>query len=109
MASRSLRILRARTIVPIAAVFLGVAFLVGINMATASALGEFNNYINKFWGATDIVVTYGTEAPFYPNQTLHKMSNESLIRQTTQRLNWLGAIGNSLSNSTFFIVGVDPK
>ncbi len=78
-------------------------------MATASALGEFNNYINKFWGATDIIVTYGTEAPFYPNQTLSKVLSDPLVRQTTQRLNWLGATGNSASNTTFFIVGVDPK
>src|SRR5437867_1794607 len=78
-------------------------------MATASALGEFNNYINKFWGATDIIMTYGTEAPFYPNQTLSKVLSDPLVRQTTQRLNWLGATGNSASNTTFFIVGVDPK
>ena len=109
IASRSLPKRRARTILTIAAVFLGVALLVGINMATASALGEFNNYINKFWGATDIIVTYGTEAPFYPNQTLSKVLSDPLVRQTTQRLNWLGATGNSASNTTFFIVGVDPK
>jgi putative ABC transport system permease protein len=78
-------------------------------MATASALGEFNNYINKFWGATDIVVAYGTEAPFYSNQTLNIVQSNPLVRQTTQRLDWLGAIGNSVSNSTFFVVGVDPR
>ena len=109
IASRSLPKRRARTILTITAVFLGVALLVGINMATASALGEFNNYINKFWGATDIVVTYGTEAPFYPNLTLSKVLSDPLVWQTTQRLNWLGAIGNSASNTKFLIVGVDSK
>ena len=78
-------------------------------MATASAFGEFNNYVNKFWGATDIVVTYGIEAPFYPNQTLNKVLSDPLVRQTTQRLNWLGAVGTTVSNSTFFLVGVDPR
>jgi putative ABC transport system permease protein len=78
-------------------------------MATASALGEFNNYINKFWGATDIVVAYGTEAPFYSNRTLNIVQSNPLVRQTAQRLDWLGAIGNSVSNSTFFMVGVDPR
>src|SRR5207244_12735437 len=78
-------------------------------MATASALGEFNNYINKFWGATYIVVTYGTEAPFYPNLTLSKVLSDPLVSQTTQRLNWLGAIGNSASNTKFLTVGVDSK
>src|SRR5260370_11418891 len=32
-----------------------------------------------------------------------------MVRQTTQRLNWLGAIGNTVSNRTFFLVGVDPR
>jgi hypothetical protein len=109
IASRSVPKRRARTILTITAVFLGVALLVGINMATASALSEFNNYINKFWGATDIVVAYGTEAPFYSNRTLNIVQSNPLVRQTTQRLDWLGAIGNSVSNSTFFIVGVDPR
>jgi putative ABC transport system permease protein len=109
IASRSLPKRRARTILTVTAVFLGVALLVGINMATASALGEFNNYINKFWGATDIVVAYGTEAPFYSNQTLKTVQTNPLVRQTTPRLDWLGAIGNSAANTTFFMVGVDPR
>jgi len=109
IASRNLPKRRARTILTITAVFLGVALLVGINMATAGALGEFNSYINKFWGATDIVVAYGTEAPFYPNQALSILQGNPLVRQTTQRLDWLGAIGNSVSNTTFFMVGVDPR
>lgn len=109
IASRSLPKRRTRTILTIMAVFLGVALLVGINMATASALGEFNNYINKFWGATDIVVTYGTEAPFYSNQTLSIVRSHPLIRQTTERLDWFGAIGNPVSNTTFFMIGVDPR
>src|SRR3989442_6170340 len=94
IASRSLQKRRACTILTIAAVFLGVALLVGINMATASALGEFDNYINKFCGATDIVVTYGSEAPFYPNQTLSTVFSDPLVRQATPWLNWLAAIGN---------------
>jgi putative ABC transport system permease protein len=109
IASRSLPKRRARTILTITAVFLGVALLVGINMATASALGEFDNYINKFWGATDIVVAYGTEAPFSSNQTLNIVQSNPLVRQTTQRLDWLGAIGNSVSNTTFFMIGVNPR
>src|SRR3989442_959324 len=109
IASRSLRKRRARTILTVTAVFLGVALLVGINMATASALGEFNNYIDKFWGATDIVVAYGTEAPFYSNQTLKTVQNNPLVRQTSPRLDWLGAIGNSAANTTFLMVGVDPR
>ncbi|OLD55746.1 hypothetical protein AUI46_03530 [archaeon 13_1_40CM_2_52_13] len=108
IASRSLPKRRARTILTITAVFLGVALLVGINMATASALGEFNNYINKFWGATDVVVTSGNGLPF-SNQILYTVGNNSLVHQTAERLVWGGAIGTTTSNVTFFLTGVNPK
>jgi putative ABC transport system permease protein len=107
IAFRSLPKRRARAILTITAVFLGVALLVGINMATASALGEFNNYINKFWGITDIVVTSGNGLPF-SNQTLNNVENNSLVHQTAERLQSLGVIGTTASNTTFFLTGVNP-
>src|SRR5690348_7496993 len=107
IASRSLPKRRARTILTITAVFLGVALLVGINMATASALGEFNSYINKFWGTTDIVVTSGNGLPF-SNQTLNNVENNSLVHQTAERLQSVGVIGTTVSNTTFFLTGVNP-
>ncbi|MBO0887780.1 FtsX-like permease family protein [Candidatus Bathyarchaeota archaeon] len=113
IASRNLPKRRARTILTVTAVFLGVALLVGINMATASALGEFNSYINKFWGATDIVVSYGNEQSF-PNQTLsivqnvRDMHDQSLVKETAERYNWFGATRNSASNVTFFLDGINP-
>ena len=108
MASRNLPKRRARTILTVTAVFLGVALLVGINMATGSALGEFNSYINKFWGATDIVVTYGNEQSF-PNQTLIKVQTNSLVQRTAERYDWFGASGTSASNVTFFLDGINPS
>ena len=107
IASRSLPKRRARTILTIAAIFLGVALLVGINMATASALGEFNNYINKFWGTTDIVVTSGNELPF-PNQTMTVVQGNPLVRQTAERLQSIAWANNASSNTPFFLTGVDP-
>jgi putative ABC transport system permease protein len=107
IASRNLPKRRARTILTITAVFLGVALLVGINMATANALGEFNNYINKFWGATDIVVTSGNGLQF-SNQTISTVENNLLVHQTAERLVWGGVIGTSTSNTTFFLTGVNP-
>ena len=98
---------RARTILTITAVFLGVALLIGINMATSSALGEFNNYINKFWGATDIVVTSGNGLQF-SNQTLNTVENSALVHQTAERLVWGGLIGTTSSNTAFFLTGVNP-
>jgi putative ABC transport system permease protein len=75
-------------------------------MATASALGEFNNYINKFWGATDIVVTSGNGLPF-SNETLNIVQNNSLVHKTAERLQSGGVIGTSASNTTFFLTGVN--
>ena len=89
------------------AVFLGVALLVGINMATASALGEFNVYINKFWGATDIVVTSGNGLPF-SNQTLDTVQENILVHQTAERLEWGGRIGSNTSGTPFFLTGINP-
>src|SRR3989442_3658545 len=76
-------------------------------MATSSALGEFNNYINKFWGATDIVVTSGNGLQF-SNQTLITVQNSALVHQTAERLVWGGLIGTTSSNTTFFLTGVNP-
>ena len=89
------------------AVFLGVALLVGINMATASALGEFNVYINKFWGATDIVVTSGNGLPF-SNQTLDTVQENILVHQTAERLEWGGRIGSNTSGTPLFLTGINP-
>ena len=89
------------------AVFLGVALLVGINMATESALGEFNIYINKFWGATDIVVTSGNGLPF-SNQTLDTVQENILVHQTAERLEWGGRIGSNTSGTPFFLTGINP-
>src|SRR2546428_10886725 len=76
-------------------------------MATSSALGEFNNDISKFWGATDIVVTSGNGLQF-SNQTLNTVENNLLVHQAAERLVWGGAIGTTKSNTTFFLTGVNP-
>src|SRR5437870_10817769 len=76
-------------------------------MATSSALGEFNNYINQFCGATDIVVTSGNGLQF-SNQTLNTVENNVLVHQTAERLVWGGVIGTTSSNTTFFLTGVNP-
>src|SRR5438445_6801816 len=76
-------------------------------MATSSALGEFNKYIDKFWGVTDIVVTSGNGLQF-SNQTLNTVENNALVHQTAERLVWGGVIGTRSSNTTFFLTGVNP-
>jgi putative ABC transport system permease protein len=108
IASRNLPKRRARTILTILAVFLGVALLVGINMATTSALGEFNSYTDKFWGATDIVVSYGNEQSF-PNQTLSIVQSNSLVQKTAERYDWGGVSGTLASNVTYLLDGINPQ
>ena len=109
IASRNLPKRRLRTVLTITAVFLGIALFVGINMATASALAEFNSYINKFWGATDIVVTYGNDAPFVDQSVIDRVQNDPLVQQTAVRLDWFGLSQSSSSNVTYFIRGIDPR
>ncbi len=104
IAYRNLPKRRARTALTILAVILGVALLVGINLATASATGEFTNYINKFWGRTDIVVSYGGLPPVFPSHYLSSVEGASEVQQTAVRLVWFG----TTDNRTYFpLVGVN--
>jgi putative ABC transport system permease protein len=95
---------RARTALTILAVILGVALLVGINLATASATGEFTNYINKFWGRTDIVVSYGGLPPVFPSNYLSIVESAPEVQQTAVRLVWFGTTDN---RTLFPLVGVN--
>jgi putative ABC transport system permease protein len=104
IAYRNLPKRRARTTLTVIAVILGVALLVGINLATASATGEFTSYINKIWGRTDIVVSYGALPPVFDRQYLSNVQNAPEVQQTAERLVWFG----TLDNTTFFqFVGVN--
>ena len=104
IAYRNLPKRRARTALTILAVILGVALLVGINLATASATGEFTNYINKFWGRTDIVVSYGGLPPVFQSHYLSNVESAAEVQQTAVRLVWVG----TTDNRTFFpLVGVN--
>ena len=104
IAYRNLPKRRARTALTILAVVLGVALLVGINLATASATGEFTNYINKFWGRTDIVVSYGGLPPVFESRYLHIVDNTSGVQQTAARLVWFGTTD---SRTFFSLVGIN--
>src|SRR5216683_888140 len=108
IAYRNLPRRKARSILTATAVILGVALLVGINMATASAQTEFNGYINKFWGQTDVVVRYSAPVRFgsfpFESGNASVVGNVTGVRQTAERLDWIG----SPDNRTFFqLVGVD--
>ncbi len=80
-------------------------------MATASAMGEFTSYINKFWGQTDIIVRYAQPVPF--GTAPFGEGNLSLIRQvpeilqTAERINWVGTFGSLDNRTVFQLVGVN--
>src|SRR6266700_2036123 len=111
IAYRNLPRRKARSILTVTAVVLGVALLVGINMATVSAQGEFSGYINKFWGQTDIVVRYSAPVRFgnFPFQTGNTsiIGNVSGIRQTAERLDWIGSIDNHTYFQLAGVAGTD--
>jgi putative ABC transport system permease protein len=86
---------RARTALTILAVILGVALLVGINLATASATGEFTNYINKFWGRTDIAISYGAFPPVFQTGNLARVQASPEVARTAIRLVWFGALNKT--------------
>ena len=46
------------------AVALSVSLLVGVNLATDSASHAFREYLDKAWGGTDLIVTYGAPCSF---------------------------------------------
>src|SRR5436309_15398543 len=98
IAYRNLPRRKARSILTVTAVVLGVALLVGINMATVSARSEFSGYINKFWGQTDVVVRYSAPVRFgnllFQTGNTSLVQNVSVIRQTAQRLDCMGATHN---------------
>ncbi len=95
IAYRNLPRRRARSALTVLAVILGVALLVGINLATASATGEFTNYINKFWGRTDIVVSYGVFPPVFQTGNLARVQAAPEVTQTAIRLVWFGALNKT--------------
>lgn len=103
LASRNLPRRKARTTLTVIAVVLGVALLVGINLATASANSEFTSYINRFWGETDIIVRHGL-IPF-ENTTAEQLSQVAEVRQVAQRIAWFG----SLNNTPLQLTGLDPR
>src|SRR5437867_3869235 len=111
IAYRNLPRRKARSILTVTAVVLGVALLVGINMATVSAQSEFSGYINKFWGQTDIVVRYSAPVRFgnFPFQTGNTsiVGNVTGIRQTAERLDWIGSIDNRTYLQLEGIAGTD--
>lgn len=109
MAKRNISRRKSRTILTIFAIILGTALLVGVNIATTSALEEFARYLNRFWGETDIMVYYVGYAPF-------DEGNMTIIREASDMVESLTArVGSGsmpkpssvcINNDTEKIVGI---
>jgi putative ABC transport system permease protein len=99
MATRNISRRKSRTVLTIIAIILGTALLVGVNVATTGALGEFTQYLNRFWGQTDIIVQHVDYTPF-------DVGNITLIREASGNIENLAARVSSMSMpgpSTVFI------
>jgi putative ABC transport system permease protein len=64
MAARNISRRKSRNILTVFAIVLGTALLVGVNIATTSAMAEYRRYLNRLWGETDIFIRYVGNAPF---------------------------------------------
>jgi len=85
MAARNISRRKSRNTLTVLAIILGTALLVGVNIATTSAMAEFTRYLNRFWGETDIFVRYVGNAPFNEgNITI--VSEVSEVEKYTSRL-----------------------
>jgi len=85
MATRSISRRKSRNILTVFAIILGTALLVGVNIATTSAMAEFTRYLNRFWGETDIFIRYVGNAPFNEGNTTI-VSEVSEAEKYTSRL-----------------------
>jgi putative ABC transport system permease protein len=61
---RSLPRRKARTLLTCLAVAVSVSLFIGVNLATESASRAFRDYLERGWGETDLIVTYGSPSPF---------------------------------------------
>jgi len=85
MAARNISRRKSRNILTVLAIVLGTALLVGVNIAATSAIAEFQSYLNRFWGETDIFIRYVGNAPFNEGNTTI-VSEVSEVEQYTSRL-----------------------
>jgi len=66
-----------------------------LNKSSTRARQASHNYINKFWGRTDIVVSYGAFPPVFDRVNLAKvMAAPEITRRL--RLVWLGALNKTV-------------
>jgi len=109
MAARNISRRKSRNILTILAIILGTALLVGVNIATTSAMAEFTRYLNRFWGETDIFIRYVGNAPFDEgNLTTIREASEMIENVTARVGSWSMPRNTStfINNDTKKVVGI---
>jgi putative ABC transport system permease protein len=95
MASRNISRRKSRNILTILAIILGISLLVGVNIATTSAMAEFTSYLNRFWGETDIVVQRVGNAPFGEGNVTTVREASGMIEKVVARVGSESMPGNT--------------
>ncbi|MFQ6086418.1 MAG: FtsX-like permease family protein [Candidatus Bathyarchaeia archaeon] len=86
MAARNISRRKSRNILTVFAIVLGTALLVGVNIATTSAMAEFQRYLNRFWGETDLFIRYVGNAPFDEGNVTTVREASEMIKNVTARV-----------------------
>jgi len=109
MATRNISRRKSRTILTIFAIILGTALLVGVNIATTSAMKEFARYLTRFWGETDMMIYYVGYAPFGEgNVTIIREASDMIENLAPRVGSWSMPMPSSvyINNDTEKIVGI---
>jgi len=108
MATRNISRRKSRNILTVFAIILGTALLVGVNIATTSAMAEFTRYLNRFWGETDIFVRYVGNAPFGEGNVTTVRETSEMIENVTARVgSWsMPGLSTFINNDTKKTVGI---
>jgi len=107
MAARNIRRRKLRNILTILAIVLGTALLVGVNMASTSAMAEYTRYLSRFWGETDIIIRYAVPRPF-------EEANITVVRDTegvekcSARWYWTAFVDNE-TEKVVSITGIEEN
>jgi putative ABC transport system permease protein len=111
MAARNISRRKSRNSLTVLAIILGTALLVGVNIATSSAMEEYMRYLNRFWGETDIFIRYAGNAPFDEGNTTI-LDQVSEVEKYTSRLvfesapGWYSVFINNDTGKKVRIVGI---
>jgi putative ABC transport system permease protein len=109
MVTRNISRRKSRTILTVIAIILGTALLVGVNIATTCAMKQFAQYLNRFWGQTDIMIYYVGYAPFDEGNMTTIRESSSMIENLTARVGSGSMPGPSsvlINNDTGKVVGI---